>query len=159
MANLNPAVIKAFFGGFYSDKGQEQFDSLTNSAKRGKAVQSNVLMTKVTYTYPASGLAVDDYIGLTQIPAGADILWNDITVQADSDCLAEGAGEVGFLQNSDGAFVKAATLVKTELKLSTIIPVTDAVPVDEVQWLAFKAKGTLPTAGKITFQIPYLATN
>jgi hypothetical protein len=158
MANLTPAVIKAFFD-TYSDKGQEQVDSLTNSAKRGKADQGNVLTLKATYAYPASGLAEDDYIGLIQVPAGADVLWSEIAVLADADCNADAAGEIGFLVNSTGAFVKAATLVKTEAFVSSIVPATNAVPVDEVQWLAFKAKGDMPTDGIITFLVPYLATN
>tara|TARA_R110001592_G_scaffold71939_4_gene219559 strand:+ start:7320 stop:7790 length:471 start_codon:yes stop_codon:yes gene_type:complete len=154
---LTPSTVSAFFDGF-SVIGTEQNAAATNSSKNKLAVANNYLCHRITVDFAGTSYSDTEYIGLIQIKTGSTVLWNDVKVVVTAG--AENIeGTVGYLKNTDAAYLIQGTLADTALVLSSIVPDPDAPLLEETQWLALQIGGTPPTSGKATFFVPYLATN
>jgi len=139
---------------FFTDKGQSQVDSFTNSATLIKRDARTLLTVKANYEFTGSEVA-DDLIGLIQLKNGADINWHDAEILVDNDS-ATLTCTLGVM-DSDGTFIPKATMgASSDNVSSAVVPGPDQALLTETKWVVAKLT-VAPAAGKVTFYVPYIA--
>ena len=148
---------------YFTDKGASQISTLQNAAN-ARTDPSTTLTKKFNYTFgrDAEGKLLEeveetgDLIGIGYFKKGADIMYQGIEVLVDSDAAAFTC-EIGTLSPT-GEFQIRATMSTPENFVGTVtIPEPHNDLLEEPTWLVARITGTVPTNGRASFYIPYIA--
>jgi hypothetical protein len=154
---------------FFTNKAKSQVDSFTNSANLIRTDARNLMCVRSDYEFGVDNTGqplltpevAGNYIGIIRLKDGADIHWHNIEVLVNT---AAGAFicEIGLLSD-EGVFTAKATMGAAVNNISSaVVPGPYEPLLNEAKWVVAKilepaGAPTVPTSGKVSFYVPYVA--